>query len=187
MELTLHKRSRKTKGENTKIRLSGGIPAILYGQAIAENEPVYVLKSDLDSLLRKTKKNHLSTVLLNVKQDNKTFKALIKDIQYNFATYEIEHIDFLKVDGKEVTVKVPLEFHGVENCAGVKMGGFLRKVLRSVKVKCLPEHMPKGFVVDVANLNIMQSKKVSDLQVDKNVKILADPKQVLIIVGKMKG
>lgn len=188
MELTLHKRSAKTNGENTKIRIEGGIPGIIYGRDMAASESVYVLKAEVETLLRATKKGQLSTVVVSLKGDKENFKVLIKDIQYNLTSYEIIHMDFLKVnDKREVVVKVPLEFQGVEECVGINMGGFFRGVIRSVKVKCLPQHIPQRFVVNVKDLNIMQSKKVSDLTVPTQVKILNDPKQVMVIIPKTKG
>lgn len=187
MELTLHKRGCKAKSENTKIRLEGGIPAVLYGHGMAKSEPVYILKKEFDSILRKVRQGRLSTVLFNLKQDAKNFKAIIKDVRYHPTTYEIEHIDLFKVDSQQVTVRVPVEFYGKEDCAGVRMGGVLRRVMRSVKVKCLPEDIPEKFAVDVKSLNIAQSKKVADLPASEKVKVLADPKQVIVTVAKMKG
>ena len=186
MELTLHKRSAKTNGENTKIRLEGGIPCIMYGRDMP-SEPVYALKTEVANLLRKVKKGHLSTVVLTLKSGKETFKALVKDIQYNLTSYEVQHIDFLKVADKEIVVKVPLEVQGMEECVGINMGGFFRGVIRSVKVKCLPQNIPHEFVINIKDLNIMQSKKITDLTIPPQVKILHDPKQVMVIIAKTKG
>ncbi len=187
MELTLHKRSTKTNGVNTKIRLEGGIPGVIYGWE-TPSETVYVPKAEVETLLRKVKKGHLSTVLVTLKNDKESFKALIKEIQYHVTTYDVQHIDFLKVDDKkEVVVKVPLEFQGMEECVGINMGGFFRTVIRSVKVKCLPQHIPSTFVVNIKDLNIMQSKKITDLTIPSQVKVLDNPKQVMVIIAKTKG
>jgi large subunit ribosomal protein L25 len=58
-------------------------------------------------------------------------------------------------------------------------------VVRWVKVRCLPKYLPSEFLVDIKDLNIMQSKKIADLPVPANVKVLNDPKQVTVIIGKI--
>ncbi len=55
-------------------------------------------------------------------------------------------------------VNVPIQLVGTADCAGVKLGGFLRQVIRSLKVSCLPKHIPQEFTFDVRDLNIAQSK-----------------------------
>lgn len=189
MELTLQKREAKTKGANTKTRIEGGIPGVIYGQTASEGAlAIKAEKAEVEALLRKIPKGHLATTVLSLTLGKEKFKALVKDIQYHLTTYDIMHMDFLKVaEDKEVTVKVPLEFEGREECAGVKMGGTFRIVSRFVTVKCLPKDIPAKFAINVLDLNIMQSKRVSDLEVPANVRILDDSKQVTVIIGKKKG
>ncbi|MFA5250374.1 MAG: hypothetical protein WC371_03065 [Parachlamydiales bacterium] len=85
MELTLHKREAKTKGALSKIRLEGNIPAVIYTPG-GPTETVFIPKAEFETLLRTVKKGRLSTTLLTLKAGQEKFKALVKDIQYHFAT-----------------------------------------------------------------------------------------------------
>ncbi|MBS0656039.1 MAG: 50S ribosomal protein L25, partial [Verrucomicrobia bacterium] len=67
---------------------------------------------------------------------------------------------------------------------GVKAGGFLRSLMRHVKVRCLPAHIPSHFEIDVRNLNLNQVKRTSELAVPAHVQLLARPDDVIVTVVK---
>ena len=90
----------------------------------------------------------------------KRARAIVKDIQYNVASYDVEHIDFLLLsDDQIVTVNVPIQILGVAECPGIKLGGTFRQVIRTLKVSCLPKDIPSEFQIDIHDLNIAQSKR----------------------------
>jgi large subunit ribosomal protein L25 len=69
----------------------------------------------------------------------------------------------------------------------VKGGGFLRQVIRSMKVSCLPKHIPQEFFVDVRELNVAQSKRLADIEIPANVRPMGKLNEVAVIVGKKAG
>ncbi len=187
MKLAVQKRVKGTKGDVNKLRREGNVPGILYGGNEPE-VPVHVKADEIQAILRNMKPGLLSTTVFELTEGSKKHKAIIKDIQYHVATYDVVHIDFaLLSEEKPVTLNVSIQMIGVADCAGVKLGGFIRQVIRSIKVSCLPKHIPQEFTVDIRDLNIGQSKRLSDIAMPAHVRPIGKLDQVAVIVGKKAG
>jgi len=187
MKLSVHKRTTGKKGETNKLRREGKVPAILYGHN-EPGTPIYINGEEIQALLRNMKQGLLATTIFELHDGQKHHKAIIKDIQYHVATYAVEHIDFAILSDKvPVTVKVPIQIQGAADCVGVKLGGFLRQVIRTLKVSCLPKDIPQEFTVDVRNLNITQSVRLSEIAVPSSVRPLGRMNEVAVIIGKKAG
>jgi large subunit ribosomal protein L25 len=161
------------------LRRKGYIPAVVYSKG-KQGSAIYIEAHALRQILNGIK-GKLATTIFTLTIGKEKFQALIKEVQYHVATYDILHVDFLQLSKEAVEVNVPITFTGVAECSGVKLGGFLRQVIRSVKVKCLPEHIPQEFTVDVSGLNMMQSKRLSDIAMPKNVELLVKNKEAVIV------
>jgi len=79
---------------------------------------------------------------------------------------------------------VPIEFVGAADCAGIKLGGVLRQVIRTARVRCLPKDIPALFQVDVRDLKLYDTKRLSDVTIPNTIKLLNDPKQVIVVIAK---
>lgn len=184
LNLTAQLRSSTKKSDTKQIRREGKIPAILYS-ANQPNIQLMISKDEMGAILRQMKPGHLGTTVFNLKLDGKERRAIIKDIQYQLTTYDISHLDFEELfDNVPVSVKVPIQCIGVAECAGVKLGGFLRQIIRHIRVECLPKHIPSYFFVDVQDLGIKQAKKLSDIAIPQGVKPLAKMDEVVVVVAK---
>ena len=186
MELSIFKRAADKKSETKKIRLEDGIPAVLYF-AGKTNDNIVIKKSDFNKVLRDIKNDRLSVTVFTLKDGNKKLKAIVKEIQYHYTTYDVTHIDFMVLDEKTpISVKVPIDYKGIDDCAGVKLGGILRQVIRKIKVRCLPKDMPSEFALNVTGLNVGQCFKLKDIVMPANVKPLARLEEVAVVVAKKR-
>ncbi|MBI5345663.1 MAG: 50S ribosomal protein L25 [Chlamydiae bacterium] len=185
MELTIFKRTGKKQSDLNKIRWEKNIPAIVYSSGMP-NENIYISGAEFNKILRELKEGELSTTIFTLKDGNKTFKAIVKGIEYNKTDYAVIHLDFMRIfDDKQVVVRIPVNCIGVNECKGLKLGGIFRQILRGLKVKCLPKDMPKEFVIDVTDMEITHSRAVNDLAMPKGVSpILRNPKEVIVVIGK---
>lgn len=184
MKLTVSKRTGETKSELTKLRHQGDIPASVYSKG-KPCDKITVKGAEFEAVLRKLPKGYLPTTTFELEMDGKTKKAIVKDIQYHPTTYRILHLDFLILEPKiTVDVKVPINCIGEADCVGVKLGGFVRPVKRHVEVRCLPDDIPTDFKVDIKSLEIGQSKRVSDIEAGAMVRLLAKPKEILVVIAK---
>jgi large subunit ribosomal protein L25 len=182
--LTLSKRDTSSKSQLTKIRRAGDIPAVMYSSR-QESTPVTVSGPEYAAILRGVKEGYLPVTIFKLTLDGKEYKAVIKGIEYHKTTYNVQHIDFqILEDGVMLDIKIPVNFTGVIDCVGIKLGGFLRKVMRHVKVRCLPKDIPSDFPVDIRELNIGSTTKVSDITRVDGVKLLVKDKDVLAVIAK---
>lgn len=184
MKITLKKRIDRTL---TEIRRSEEIPAILYGKG-HPNQKVIVQNKEFQTVLRSIKQGQLSTQIFDIDFDGSSLRVVIKEIQYDPATYAIDHLGlFILSDQEPIKVNIPIEVIGVADCPGIKLGGSLRQVLRTVPVSCLPREIPSTFQIDVRTMNLGEAKRVSDLTLPANVRPLIDPNEVLIVIAKAKA
>jgi len=184
MKLTIIKRSASKKGELNQIRREGNIPAVLYCRG-KPGENISVNGAELKAIMRKIKSGCLSTTVFNFEWEGKQRRAILKDIQYQPTTYDIWHLDFEElIDDVSVNVKVPIMCVGVVDCVGIKLGGVLRQVIRSLKVNCLPSKIPAEFELDVRDLAIKQTKRLSAVQIPEGVRPLADLNEVAVVIAK---
>lgn len=174
-KFTLDSQERKpaSKGEMKKLRASGLIPAILYGDMI--NIPITVDAAKFATLLKKAGHN----VIITLNMPDKTPKTvLIKDIQKNVISRELSHIDFYQISmKKKIDISIPVVLVG--EAPGVKSGGVLSHIVRELKVKCLPADIPEKITVDISKLEIGNTVLVKDLVVPKNVEVMVAPDQIV--------
>jgi large subunit ribosomal protein L25 len=184
MKLTMTSRDVKKKGAINEIRRRGDIPAVIYSTG-NPCEPIVIKGSEFEAHLRTLKQGQLPTSIFTLKDGKKERRALIKDIQRTITDYRVSHIDFEELDeAVPVSLRIPINFTGVAECIGVKLGGFLRQVIRFVKVECLPGKIPSEFLIDVRDLGIRQTKRLSDIAMPKGVKPLAPLEEVVVVVAK---
>lgn len=184
MKLSVTQRAATKKSDATKLRREGRVPGVLYGLDL-QNQNVSFALDEIQAILRNMQPGVLPTTIFELQDGSKTHKALLKEIQYHPATYAILHADFaLIAEDRPVTVSVPIQVTGLADCVGVKLGGFLRQVIRNLKVRCLPKRIPRQFAVDVSKLNITESLTLASLDIPSDVRPLAKLSEVVVVIGK---
>jgi large subunit ribosomal protein L25 len=184
MKLKVYKREGANKGELSQIRRDGNIPAVLYF-AGSTGEKLTINGVEWKTALRAITPGQLSTTRFTLVNDEVETPVIVKEIQYHPTTYDVRHVDLLSAKpGQMVKVRVPIEYTGVADCQGIKLGGFLRQVIRYVLVECLAEKIPASLAIDVKSLVIGQSKRLSELTFPEGVRPLADLKEVAVVIAK---
>ena len=159
-------RKTSTKGQVDQLRKNGEVPAILYGGK-EENQKITLSKKEIKFLLEN--ENFLSNVL-SLKIDGKEQNVLPREIAFDTVSDEPIHIDFVRiVKGSKIILEIPVKFINNEKSPGLKRGGVLNIVRRKVELKCPTENIPKELVVDLDNLDIGASIKISSIELPENV------------------
>lgn len=159
------------KGVARKLRASGRTPAIAYGPHQA---PRYLTLDPKMFVLQRKRfgRGHVYDVQADDGLKPASFKCLIKEIQVNPVTREVQHVDLYAVDMKRpLRVQVPIELTG--KAAGIIEGGLLSQILRTVEVQCLPDQIPAKLTADVTKLGLGDSLHLSDVVLPKGVKFTA--------------
>ena len=159
-------RDNSTKEQLTAIRNSGNVPAIIYGGK-DQNQKISISKKLLKTLIEK--ENFLSNIL-NANIDGKSENVLPREIKYNTLSDEPIHIDFLRiVKGANIILEIPVKFINHEKSPGLKRGGVLNIVRRKVELKCPAENIPSELVVNLENVDIGESFKISSINLPDRV------------------
>jgi large subunit ribosomal protein L25 len=184
MKLTIATRSAK-KSETKKLRREGKIPAVLYSKG-EKGKEIVIDAVDFKKILNTTPTGTLSSKVFSLDGlGGKALKAIVKDIQYNITTYEVIHLDFEELhDDVPVTLNIPLVCINTVDCIGVKLGGVIRQVIRQVKVSCLPKDIPQQFELDVRDMNLGQSKKLSALEIPKGVRAAINLNEAAVVIAR---
>ncbi|MBS1627484.1 MAG: 50S ribosomal protein L25 [Bacteroidetes bacterium] len=112
--------------------------------------------------------------LAHVNVGGKTYKCILKDLQFDKVDDSLIHIDLLElVDNKKVIATLPLKFVG--NSIGVKDGGKLVTKMKSLKVKTLPKFLKENIEVDITNLAVNGNIRVEDVKAE-NMEVMNSPR-----------
>lgn len=183
----LNAQLRTTTGTGTsrKIRRGGKIPAVLYG---AGEKPVEleVSPTELQKALDPVKGRN-TLLHLNIEGGPAGSTAvLLKDAQRHKLRGDVLHADFLRVQlNKPVRANVPLVLTG--KAEGVKNGGTMHQVYRTIDLSCLPERIPAKVEIDVSPLGIGQAFHVSDLKLPEGVSAAIAATTTLCVVTTLKA
>jgi large subunit ribosomal protein L25 len=140
-----------------KIRTSGNIPAIIYGNKM-DNKPVFVSSADLTKTIRQVGRNGvISLDVEGSKQD-----VILTEYQEDSFKKEILHVDFLAVD-KSSKINVDVRLVLVGEAAGVKDGGVLQQPIHQISITSTPDNIPQQIEVDVANLQVGETVTMGDI------------------------
>jgi large subunit ribosomal protein L25 len=155
MKQVLNSTSRKvslSSGDLKKARLEGSIPAIIFGK---ETETNYIFVNR--RMFEREIQNHGNVLNINVNGTSRLVST--REIQKNAIGTEILHISFHEVkSGVLTTVEVLLKTLGT-----TKTGGSIHITKDKIKLKGMPNKIPRTIEVDISNLQMGESIHVKDL------------------------
>lgn len=181
--MTAEPRTSRGKNEARRVRVSGRIPAVIYG-AFQEPRAVSVNPKDILKIIRgKTGQNSIFDI--DIEGLEKT-PVLVADQQYHPVKGTLMHIDLKRIDlTRKLRVSVPVHVTGEPK--GVKQqGGVLDVVTRTIEIECIPDDIPDKFDIDVTELMIGSNIRVSELPVKSGVRVLTAPEAVIAHVVGIK-
>jgi large subunit ribosomal protein L25 len=171
-------------GPNRRLRASGQMPAIAYGDGL---NPLALAVSP-KALGKLLSSEHGLNTVVDIKVDGQAnFPALVVDFQVHPVTRAILHADFKKIDlDKPVDVEVRLDLEG--RAAGVVLGGELHQVFRKLPVRCRPGLIPVRLVHDVTEIPLDGAAHVRDLRLPEGVEVLLPPDRTIagVYIAKKK-
>jgi large subunit ribosomal protein L25 len=173
-------RNEISKRSSRGLRAQGKVPAIIYG-ITAESVPIAVSLADIKGILKSENKEN--SILRITQGDKSKFDAMIKEIQYDYLSDHIIHVDFIRIDlNKPVEVEVPVVLEG--EAVGVKTeDGLLEFIHRQILVRSLPTSIPKEIRIDVSGLHINQSIRVENLPKEEAIQVISPANTVICAVA----
>jgi large subunit ribosomal protein L25 len=187
--LSIDAERRQETGKNAanRLRARDMIPAVLYGGGRGtETVPLSIPRKSLLNLLRKG--IHENAIFqLKMKGADAAGHVMIRDLSVDPVTRAMLHVDFVRIlMDKKLKVKTAIEIVGIP--FGVKNeGGLLNVVTHELSIECLPADIPHSIPVDVTELHLHGSIRVSDLKVDEKVRVLDASDRVIAHVAVPKA
>ncbi len=159
-------RNTSTKGELNSLRKKEEVPAIIYGGK-EENQKISLSKKQVQFLI--DQENFLSKII-TINVNGKSINVLPREVNFDPISDDPIHIDFLRiVKGAKIILEIPVKFINNDKSPGLKRGGVLNIVRRTVELKCPTENIPNELVVDLEGLEIGTSIKISSVNLPESV------------------
>jgi large subunit ribosomal protein L25 len=176
---------RESRGKNAarRTRLTGQVPAVLYGGK-GGSQVLQVNTKQLTAILRSASGHN---TIFKVKIEGAEQTAIVKDWLVDPVKGALLHVDLLRI-AMDVRMRVKVPVHTFGEAQGVKLqGGIFEMVTREVEIECLPAEIPTEFRMDVTELMMGTQLRASDIKFDPDrVKLITDPQRVIAHVVALR-
>lgn len=173
--LNAGKRDGIGKNKVDKLRQNGMIPGVVYGRNEESINVVFPAR-EFQKVIRQA---GTSTIIeLDIDGDKKS--VLIKDYQMHPFKEEFLHVDFqLVVANGKMRVTIPVVLLNRDDIR--VQPSVLVQNIDSVEVECFPRYIPKTAEIDVKEMQIGESKVVSDFDIaqSEDINILLNGDEVV--------
>ena len=168
---------RNVKEDQKKLRKTGQIPGIIYGEFLDSTMSIKMCNAELGRMLRKNN----SGSIINLDLNGKNLNCVVKEIQRN-NRQEILHVDLQYVKPNEVIkMRIPVK------CVGQSVLESKRLLLEThnsfIDFQGDVEKIPEYIEVNVAEMNFEDKIFVEDIVVAEGVTVLTYPKTLLAVVS----
>jgi large subunit ribosomal protein L25 len=153
-------------GNARAVRKQGMIPAIVYGLG-----KEYMLSLPSKEFIKEYNKGSILSKLVAISiDDQEVIHAITRDVQLHPVTDELLHVDFQQIEeNKPIRISIRVKVTNESKCVGIKKGGLLNIVQRSISFYCLPSQIKPYIEIDISDLHIGQSIHINDITLPENM------------------
>lgn len=172
-KIHVENRELDTKHANKALRKQGLLPGVVYGKKM--NMPIQVSKKAFNQI------RHAQVIEMITPRGS--YHAIIREIQKDPLTGELNHVDFLQVHTNEkLRTQIPIQVTGTS--LDHEQGALVQLGQQSVEVEAFPQDLPDYLAIDISDLKIGDQLKARDLQNMIDLKIISDLNAVLVTILK---
>lgn len=173
--VTLHAEPRTEfgKGAARRLRRAWQVPGVIYS---AGEETIHfsVPLLEIQSVVR----NYGSNAIVDIELEGEKHLTMVKHIDQNVLTFDIDHIDLLGIKrGEKVEVDVPVTVEG-EPQAGTLAVQDADEILVEADVLNIPEEI----TVSVEGMEVDSKITAGELQMPGNTTLVADPETLIVSI-----
>jgi large subunit ribosomal protein L25 len=177
-------RPKAGKGASRAVRREGRVPGVIYG----DNQPPLNISLDQAELALRIFAGKFLTTLCEVDVDGSKIRVIPRDFQIDSVSDVPVHVDFMRLGkGATIRVRVPLHMINADQSPGIKRGGTVNIVTHTLDVRCPAEAIPMAFEVDLAGLEINNSKHLSDINLPPDVRPFMQGDATLVTIVAPSG
>ena len=161
------------KGSARRLRRDGKIPGVLYEKGI-ENIHFAVDLIEMTAIVR----NDGANAIVELELDGEKLMAMVKHIDQNVITLDIDHIDLLGIKrGEKVTVEVPVVTEGE-----AAPGAVVLQETDYVEIEIDALSIPDELTVSIEGKEIGDTLHASDVKLPEGAELISDPGTLLVNV-----
>ncbi len=179
VDLRAREREGRGKNVNRRLRASGMVPAVLYGErseaggSTALSVPLKVVDYTLT--------HYGDNALYDLSFGSGQQTARVVDSQRDPVSGQLMHVDFAPVIMTErIEITVPLAVVG--EAPGTDEGGVLQQVAYELQVESLPGDIPQEITVDVSSLQMNENLTLGDITLPEGIVLISEPEDVAVTV-----
>ncbi len=171
LKLSAEMRERAGKGASRAVRLTGRVPAVIYGNKLA---PVTIHVEE-KALVKHLHTGHFMNSVVELELGGAVERTLPRDVQFHPVTDRPIHVDFYRLSADAVIhVMVPVHFIDEDKSVGMKKGAVLNVVRHEVELICPADAIPDQLNVSVAGKDVGDSIHISSVTLPEGVKPVID-------------
>lgn len=182
-EITLNAQVRKDLGKKASrdLRRAEMVPCVVYGvekdaNGLPKAQSIVVSQKELAKVIYTP-----NVYIINLNIEGKEIKVILKELQNDFVKDIPVHVDFYQITDAPIVMEIPVKLNGLAE--GVRAGGKLALNIRKLKVKAPYTAFPDTLNIDVTNLGLGKSLKVSELNFE-GLEIITS-KEVVVCAVRM--
>lgn len=182
-EITLNAQVRKDLGKKASrdLRRAEMVPCVVYGvekdaNGLPKAQSIVVSQKELAKVIYTP-----NVYIINLNIEGKEIKVILKELQNDFVKDIPVHVDFYQITDAPIVMEIPVKLNGLAE--GVRAGGKLALNVRKLKVKAPYTAFPDTLNIDVTNLGLGKSLKVSELNFE-GLEIITS-KEVVVCAVRM--
>ncbi|GAA4781933.1 50S ribosomal protein L25/general stress protein Ctc [Corynebacterium canis] len=173
LALSATPRTELGKGPSRRARRAGLIPVVIYGKGF---EPAHVTVNRLEftAIVR----HHGLNAVINVDIEGTKQLAMIKSVDQNVLTLEIDHADLLAIHrGEKVEVEVPVVYTGEP-----APGTMIIQDADTIRVEADVLSIPEEISVSVEGVEVGTQITAGDITLPEEVTLTDDPELLILNV-----
>lgn len=161
------------KGSARRLRRDGKIPGVLYEKGI-ENIHFAVDRIEMTAIVR----NDGANAIVELELDGEKLLAMVKHIDQNVITLDIDHIDLLGIKrGEKVTVEVPVVTEGE-----AAPGAVVLQETDYVEIEIDALSIPDELTVSIEGKEIGDALHASDVKLPEGAELISDAETLIVNV-----
>ncbi|WCZ34209.1 MULTISPECIES: 50S ribosomal protein L25/general stress protein Ctc [Corynebacterium] len=161
------------KGSARRLRRDGKIPGVLYEKGI-ENIHFAVDLIEMTAIVR----NDGANAIVELELDGEKLLAMVKHIDQNVITLDIDHIDLLGIKrGEKVTVEVPVVMEGE-----AAPGAVVLQETDYVEIEIDALSIPDELTVSIEGKEIGDALYATDVKLPEGAKLISDAETLIVNV-----
>jgi large subunit ribosomal protein L25 len=184
-DLIAEARTGTGKGAARQARREGKVPGIVYGGG---DDPLPI-QIPFNVLLKNLKAGRFLSTLFNLKvEGQEDVRVICRNVQRDVIKDLPTHVDFMRLRRtSKVSLFIPVEVLGEDNCPGIKQGGSLTMVRPEVELRVTAGDIPEQITINIEGLEIGDTITIASVDLPDGAKATIDRDFVIANISPPKG